>query len=53
MTWVVLCRPLYERRKLLEQNITPVKNHIMLSEQTLVKVRVPVRVVDLMWVWLI
>ena len=28
-----------ERRKLLEQNVTEVQNHIMLSEQKLVKVR--------------
>lgn len=32
-----MTKPLCERRKLLEQNIKPVKNHIMLSEQTLVK----------------
>ncbi|KAL5490807.1 hypothetical protein EMCRGX_G015992 [Ephydatia muelleri] len=33
----LMTKPLCERRKLLEQNISPVKNHIMLSEQTLVK----------------
>ena len=33
-------RPIHERRRLLEQNIKEVKNHIMLSEQTLIKVRV-------------
>jgi len=30
-------RPICERRRLLEQNITEVKNRIMLSEQTLIK----------------
>lgn len=51
----MLCRPLCERRKLLEQNISPVKNHIMLSEQTLVKVSgvgVAIMVwVTVVWVW--
>ena len=28
-----------ERRKLLEENIKEVKNHIMISEQSLIKVR--------------
>ena len=35
----LLPRPIRERRKLLEQNITEVKNHIMLSEQKFVRVR--------------
>lgn len=37
----LLCRPLCERRQLLECNVTEVKNRIMLSEQTLIKVTGP------------
>ena len=32
------CRPMCERRKILEQNITEVRNRIHLGEQTLIKV---------------
>jgi DNA ligase-3 len=39
-------KPMQERRKLMEENVTPVKNRIMLSEQTLV--RRPEQLQDLM-----
>lgn len=36
-----VCRPICYRRKLLEENIKEVANHITLSEQTLIKVKWP------------
>ena len=37
--YVCVCRAICERRKVLEQNIKEVMNHVVLSEQTLIKVR--------------
>lgn len=37
--YMYVCRPICYRRKLLEENIKEVTNHIMLSEQTLIKVK--------------